>query len=112
MNATSRAILQTVLSSDSTLAETERAGLKAAIDGESMQQTQPIEYLTVSQKAAAKLLSVSRVTIWRMTRDNLLHPVEIFPGTWRYPFEELAILIRQGWPRRAEIQRKPRALSA
>jgi predicted DNA-binding transcriptional regulator AlpA len=86
--------------------------LKAAIDGESMQQTQPIEYLTVSQKAAAKLLSVSRVTIWRMTRDNLLHPVEIFPGTWRYPFEELAILIRQGWPRRAEIQRKPRALSA
>jgi predicted DNA-binding transcriptional regulator AlpA len=46
------------------------------------------ERLLLTQKRAAELLSVSRATIWRMTKDSLLHPVEIIPGAWRYPFRE------------------------
>jgi hypothetical protein len=30
-----------------------------------------------------------------MTRDCLLHPVEILPGTWRYPFREIIALARK-----------------
>ncbi|MGH7945262.1 MAG: helix-turn-helix domain-containing protein [Opitutaceae bacterium] len=45
---------------------------------------------------AAELLSVSRATIWRMTKDCVLHPVEIIPGTWRYPFREIITLARKG----------------
>jgi hypothetical protein len=41
-----------------------------------------------------ELLSVSRATIWRMTKDCVLQPVEILPGTWRYPFHEIARLAR------------------
>ena len=48
--------------------------------------------LLVTQKQAAELLSVSRVTIWRMTKDCVFHPVEILPGPWRYRFRELAAL--------------------
>jgi hypothetical protein len=39
---------------------------------------------------------VSRVTVWRMTKDCVLHPVEILPGTWRYRFRELATLALKG----------------
>jgi len=31
-----------------------------------------------------------------MTKDCLLHPVEIIPGTWRYPFGEIIALARKG----------------
>lgn len=54
------------------------------------------ERVVVTQKRAAELLSVSRATIWRMTKDCVLHPVEILPGTWRYPFREIITLARQG----------------
>ena len=52
--------------------------------------------LLVTQKRAAELLSVSRATVWRMTKDCLLHPVEIIPGTWRYPFREIIEIARMG----------------
>ena len=54
------------------------------------------ERLLVTQKRAAELLSISRATIRRMTKDCLLHPVEILPGTWRYPFPEIIALARKG----------------
>lgn len=54
------------------------------------------ERLLVTQKRAAELLSVSRVTIWRMTRELILHPVEIIPGTWRYSFREIMALASTG----------------
>ena len=52
------------------------------------------ERLLVTQKTAAELLSVSRVTIWRMTKDCALHPVEILPGTWRYRYQESGVIAR------------------
>lgn len=98
MNATSRAILQTVLAIDTSLSVGERGAVQRVIDGETEAPVAPIsgaeERLLITQKTAAELLSVSRVTIWRMTKDCALHPVEILPGTWRYPYREIAALAR------------------
>jgi len=99
MNTTSRAILQTVLSSDPTLSSSERGTVQRLIDGQAeVTAAAPAtdERAVVTQKKAAELLSVSRATIWRMTKDCVLHPVEIIPGTWRYPFREIIALARKG----------------
>ena len=96
MNATSRAILHTVVATDGSLSVGERGAFQRIINGEVEIPAGPIagaeERLLVTQKAAAELLSVSRVTIWRMTKDCALHPIEILPGTWRYPYLEIAAL--------------------
>ena len=98
MNSTSRAILQTIVTTDSSLSSSERSFVQRLISGQI--EATPVgsgdEKLLVTQKRAAELLSVNRVTIWRMTKDCLLHPVEILPGTWRYPFNEIARLAQQG----------------
>lgn len=100
MNATSRAILQSVVTADAALSAPERAALQRVIEG-NFETTEAIPStsnapLLLTQKDAAKLLSVSRVTVWRLTRDQVLHPVEILPGTWRYAYDEIAKLARVG----------------
>jgi hypothetical protein len=110
MNATSRAIFQTVMTTDSTLTPGERDFVQRLISGESMVVESPTsaidEALLLTQKRAAELLSVNRVTIWRMTKDCLLHPVEILPGMWRYPFNEIARLAQRGAPAAAAPPRE------
>jgi DNA-binding XRE family transcriptional regulator len=100
MNATSRAILQTVLSADASLSAAERSAAQRLISGQSEAPTVDVghsdERLLVTQKQAAEMLGVSRVTIWRITKDCVLHPVEILPGTWRYPYHEILALARRG----------------
>ena len=100
MNPTSRAIFQSVMSSDATLTSSERAALERLLRGESAVPVPATggadEQLLLSQKKAAKLLDVSRVTVWRMTKECVLHPVEILPGTWRYPYREIAGLAQSG----------------
>lgn len=101
MNATSRAILQTVLATDTSLSVAERKAAQRLIDGlvevpEVVKGGEEDDQRLVTQKRAAEILSVSRATIWRMTKDCLLHPVEIIPGTWRYPLWEITTLARKG----------------
>ena len=100
MNATSRAILQTILATDASLSAAEKSATKRLVDGDveapTAFPTGADERLLVTQKRAAELLSVSRATVWRMTKDCVLHPVEIIPGTWRYPFREIIDLTRKG----------------
>lgn len=100
MNTTSRAILETVLSTDTSLSLAERGTVQRLIAGDtdslSARQGEEAGRLLVTQKVAADLLSVSRITIWRMTRDSVLHPIEVLPGTWRYRFDEIAAVARQG----------------
>lgn len=99
MNTTSRAILQTVLATDASLSGAERGTVQRLIDGQAEvtgTATGADERLLVTQKRAAELLSVSRATIWRMTKDCVLHPIEIIPGTWRYSFREIIALARMG----------------
>lgn len=112
MNATSRAILQTALATDPSLSATERGAFQRLSNGQeeppALLEDEGGGRLLVTQKRAAEMLSVSRVTIWRMTRDCALHPVEILPGTLRYPYRELAQLAQHG--ARGAVQRG--ALSA
>jgi Predicted site-specific integrase-resolvase len=100
MNTTTRAILQTVMTSDASLTEPERGFVRRLLDGDFGEAAAPGatagERLLVTQKRAAELLSVNRVTIWRMTRDGMLHPVEILPGMLRYPLNEIARLAQRG----------------
>lgn len=108
MNTTSRAILQTVLNTDGSLADPERRTIQRLIDGtlNSGPSVRPgDERLLVTQKVAAHLLSVDRVTVWRMTKDGMLHPVEILPGTWRYLWAELLDFAKTGWRRQPEQDR-------
>ena len=44
--------------------------------------------LLVSQAEAARLLSISRVTVYRMVKDGMLHPVKL-RGAVRYRLSEL-----------------------
>ena len=46
------------------------------------------EALLCSQADASRLLGVSRFTVWRMTRETVLHPVNI-RGALRYRVAEL-----------------------
>jgi predicted DNA-binding transcriptional regulator AlpA len=100
MNSTSRAILQTVLVTDVSLSAAERGVVQRLIDGKTSMpvgtETGAEHTLLVTQKRAAELLSVSRATIWRMTKDCVLRPVEIIPGTWRYPLREIIALSKTG----------------
>ena len=99
MNATSRAILQTVLTSDASLSPTERRLAQILIEGKSGTEEAPVrskDVMLVSQQEAAAMLSLNRVTIWRMVRNGSLHPIEVLPGTWRYPVQEIQSLPQQG----------------
>ena len=106
MNPTSRAILESVVSTDASLSPSERGAiqrlLNGLLDAPGPQPRSADEPLLVTQKVAAKLLSVSRVTVWRLTKDSVLHPVEIFPGTWRYPYPEIAKIAAAGQAARDE----------
>lgn len=101
MNATSRAILQTVLTSDTSVAGEEQGILQALINGQRPPQHSAPRLadgpLLLTQKEAARMLSVSRVTLWRMTRDGVFRPIKILPGTVRYAYEEIAGFARDGW---------------
>ena len=84
MNPTSRAILQSVVTTDSSLTSGERDLVQRLISGQVEEAARDADNdarALVTQKRAAELLSVNRVTIWRMTKEGLLHPVEILPGT-------------------------------
>jgi len=99
MNPTSRAILQSVVTTDSSLTSGERDLVQRLISGQVEEAARGADSdarALVTQKRAAELLSVNRVTIWRMTREGLLHPVEILPGTWRYPLGEIMRLTQRG----------------
>src|SRR4051812_16492096 len=106
MTPTSRAILQTVLATDSSLSQAERRAVERLIEGTvEVTATAPAidEHALITQKRAAELLSVSRATIWRMTKDHQLHPVELIPGTWRYTWREIIALTQKGTHPVAEV---------
>jgi predicted DNA-binding transcriptional regulator AlpA len=48
--------------------------------------------LLMGMSASAKLLGVSRVTLWRMIKGGLLQKIEILPGTFRIRRADLEAL--------------------
>jgi predicted DNA-binding transcriptional regulator AlpA len=45
--------------------------------------------LLMGMSASAKLLGVSRATLWRMTKAGLLQKIEVLPGSFRLRREDL-----------------------
>lgn len=78
MNATSRAIFQTDLASDTSLSAAEQRLVKSLIDGRVPNPVSAVsgtdEQLLVTHKHAAQLLGVSQTTVWRMTKDAVFSP--------------------------------------
>ena len=93
VNATSRALCQTLLTSDSTLTPYERIGLERLLAGEPVVEL-PTQPLLLTQKQTAVLLSVNRVTVWLATREGVLPVVEILPGLFRYRLADVQALAR------------------
>lgn len=126
MNGITRSVLIGLLTADSGLTQNERVTLRRLIEGlaeESREPTNapppvispiksspiaaaatstpspspvPEQPVLLMQRDAAKILGVSRVTIWRMTHEGILHPVELLSGTVRYRREEIMTLAKSG----------------
>ena len=97
MNATTRMIIENLAAADATLSEQERQAVERLLKGGGA--LRPLfsgESLLMTQKEAARLLNVSRVTLWRLTRKGIFQPVEISPGTLRYRREEIESFARVG----------------
>jgi predicted DNA-binding transcriptional regulator AlpA len=66
-------------------------------DAEAVLTPPPARLLTHSE--AARRLSVSRCTAWRMEKDGVLPVVEIRPGVYRVPESSIAALVGSARPR-------------
>lgn len=106
MNPTTRAILQSILSSDPDLTGPESEALRRISSGTLGTADNREPCLLLSQKQAAQQLSISRMTLWRLTKQGILRPVRITPSTWRYRSSEIEEFARAGC-----CQRKPAATS-
>lgn len=95
MNATSLSLLKTIVSTDGTVSSTEMSVLQDLITGRSQDiPSHPDQPLLLSQKDTALKLGVSRVTIWRMTNEGILNPIEILSNTFRYRSGEIEAIAR------------------
>ena len=105
MHSITRSILQSLALSDSSLSASEQRALARLIEGKTNESSPSSrnsdDPILVTQAQAAKLLGLSRVTVWRMAKEGMLHPIEILPGSFRYAYEEIAGLAREG------MQKKP-----
>ena len=99
MSPTTQAILRSIAASDGSLSVAERDALGRLLDGLA-DAPQPAPWgaapLLLTQKQAASALGISRVTLWRMTREAVFAPVEITPGNFRYRREEVEAVAQRG----------------
>ena len=99
MAPTTQALLQSLAENDPSLSEGERSLLKRLIRGDirpGQGQTQTADPLLLTQKEAARLLGISRVTLWRLTREAVFTPVELTSGNFRYRRDEVEAMAREG----------------
>ena len=88
MNGVTRAAIR----ADSSIPSDRKPGALKFLAGEASDLARP---LLVTQSEAARLLSMSRVTVYRLVRDGALHPVEV-RGAKRYRVEDLERIARGG----------------
>lgn len=97
MTTGTQAILQSVADNDPSLTVGEKDLFQRLISGrlqpEPAISTAP---LLLTQKEAARVLGVSRVTLWRMTKEAVFSPVEITAGNFRYRRDEIEAVARLG----------------
>ncbi len=96
MNKTSISLLRTIRETDESLSFVDKAVLEDLIAGRiSMKASGGREVLLLTQKDAAKMLGVSRGTLWKMKKDGILSSVEILPNTYRYRLEDIEFLAQK-----------------
>ena len=99
MSPTSKAILRSISESDDSMTVAEREALTRLLAG-LLDVPPPGTWtdapLLLTQKQAARSLGISRVTLWRLTRDGALARVEVLPGCFRYRREEVEAVARAG----------------
>lgn len=99
MTSTTQAILRSIATSDTSLSVAEQDMLQRLADGRTEATTaRPLENmpLLLTQKQAARVLGLSRVTLWRMTNEGIFKRVEITPANFRYRREEIEAVAREG----------------
>ena len=75
------------------------ARVDAALSGQAEPAPTPPPARLLTHSEAARRLSVSRVTAWRMEKDGVLPVVEIRPGVYRVPESAIAALVGTARPR-------------
>ena len=99
MSPTSKAILRSIAESDDSMTAAEREALVRLLAGR-LDAPSPGTWtdapLLLTQKQAARSLGISRVTLWRLTRDGALVRVEVLPGCFRYRREDIEAVAQAG----------------
>lgn len=80
MKNANKSIIQTVLETDQTITDYQRESALAILEG----QSPPLTPLLLKQADVASLLSVSRQTVWTLTKRGVLSPVKLTSGLTRY----------------------------
>lgn len=112
MNPTTHAILNSVASSDRELTPAEKILLQRLLNGQAESPASASEAMLMTQKQAAQTLGVSRVTLWRMTKETILTPVEVLPGTFRYRRDEVESVARLGHTATLKIRKETKRRAA
>jgi len=72
------------------------AKVDAVLTGTETSRVDPGDRRLLTQTAAAEALGVSRMTIFRMTRDGRLPAVELRQGRLRIPSKAITALVGEG----------------
>lgn len=84
MKTATRQMIELALSNDATVSGEMADAIGKVLNGNvSSGGPQPDGPLLMNMTGAAKLIGVSRVTLWRMVKEGVLRPVEIMPGVFR-----------------------------
>ncbi len=81
------------------------ARVDAALSGQAEAAPTPPPARLLTHSEAARRLSVSRVTAWRMEKDGVLPVCEIRPGVYRVPESAIAALAGSARTRPARVDR-------
>jgi predicted DNA-binding transcriptional regulator AlpA len=100
MTTATQAILRSVADNDPSLTVGEKSLFQRLILGQAdTALSRPVMTdgpLLLTQVEAARILGVSRVTLWRMTKEAVFRPVELTAGNFRYRREEIESVAREG----------------
>lgn len=92
MRKATKEIIQLALQNDTSVSDNERICVLDALNGKSTEKNEPVviaEPLLLTMTDAAKFLGVSRVTFWRMVKEEIFQPLEIRPNMFRYAKRDL-----------------------
>lgn len=83
MNVATREIIRLALANDRSVPPEVAEGIDRILDGESQPTSDGNGPLLLTMTDAAKMLGVSRSTLWRLVKEKVLEPVEITPRVFR-----------------------------